>query len=65
MMDSKARRWGRSPADLLGLAPGSWAAAIVEHACFLSGLGRHAEKVENLAQRKALMVHNIPLTGGL
>lgn len=64
MFDSMARRYRTTPGDLLGMVPGSWGAVIVNYACYLSGLGRWSEAVADLALKKAMIVHNIPLDGG-
>tara|TARA_Y100000114_G_C11670242_1_gene283417 strand:- start:221 stop:373 length:153 start_codon:yes stop_codon:yes gene_type:complete len=50
---------------MLGIAPGTWSAALVDTACRLSGLGEFDVAITNLQQREALVVMNVPITGGL
>ena len=64
-MDRQARRYSTSPSGMLGISPGTWAAALVDTACRLSGLALFDDTVTNLQQKKALIAFNIPLTGGM
>jgi len=64
-MDRQARRYSTTPAQMLGLQPGTWPAALVDTACRLSGLGEFDVTITNLKQREAFIVMNVPITGGL
>ena len=64
-MDRQARRYSTTPSSMLGIAPGTWSAALVDTACRLSGLGEFDVAITNLQQREALVVMNVPITGGL
>jgi hypothetical protein len=64
-MDRQARRYSTTPAQLLGVEPGTWAAVLVDTACRLSGLGEFDVAVSNLQQKQAFIVMNVPMTGGL
>lgn len=64
-MDQQARRYSTTPAQMLGLSPGTWESALVDTACRLSGLREFDVKITNLQQRESLIVTNVPLTGGL
>lgn len=63
-MDSMARNYGTTPAALLGVAPGTWDAVLVNTACRLSGLGAFAERIEEAKARKALLIPTLPIPGG-
>ena len=64
-MDRQARRYSTTPSQMLGIEAGTWPSVIVDTACRLSGLGEFDVAVTNLQQREALIVVNVPLTGGL
>lgn len=64
-MDRQARRYSTTPSSMLGIAPGTWSAALVDTACRLSGLGEFDVAITNLQQREAFVVMNVPITGGL
>jgi hypothetical protein len=63
-MDSMARSYRTPPADLLGLTPGSWDAALVNAACRLAGLGQFAERIEDARSRKTMIFPALILDGG-
>lgn len=64
-MDKQARRYHTTPATMLGIAPGTWAAVLVDTACRLSGLAAFDVLVENAKQQKAMVFPTLPMTGGL
>ena len=64
-MDRQARRYSTTPSSMLGIAPGTWSAALVDTACRLSGLGEFDVSITHLQQREAFVVMNVPMTGGL
>ena len=64
-MDRQARRYSTTPSSMLGIAPGTWSAALVDTACRLAGLGEFDVSITNLQQREAFVVMNVPMTGGL